>query len=157
MAVCKQVTPANIVYYGIDLAGPVASAIMEYLYATDHSLHSLVEEPEVKHSPVSIKPGETTSVERITKLSPSCNSKEAGEEWSRVTIDEGGNATLGSIEIESGIVPDVRGMGLTDALYLLEREGITVTHTGSGRVRSQDIPAGRKITSNMKIHLIVER
>lgn len=157
VGVCKQVTPSNSVYYGIDLAGPVASAIMEYLYSTDHSLHSLVEEPEVKYSPVNIKPGETASVECITELTPECDSKEAGDKWSNVSIDESGKATLSSIDIESGVVPNVKGMGLTDALYLLERAGLTVTHTGSGRVKSQDIPAGRKATPNMKIHLILER
>jgi cell division protein FtsI (penicillin-binding protein 3) len=45
-------------------------------------------------------------------------------------------------DVKKGIVPDVRGMGLRDALYLLENEGLKVRFTGKGKVRKQSIKYG---------------
>ena len=42
----------------------------------------------------------------------------------------------------SGAVPQVVGMGIKEAIYLLEREGLRVAFSGTGCVRSQSIPAG---------------
>jgi cell division protein FtsI (penicillin-binding protein 3) len=36
-------------------------------------------------------------------------------------------------------MPDVKGMGLSDAVYLLESRGYSVTHSGEGRVRRQTL------------------
>jgi cell division protein FtsI (penicillin-binding protein 3) len=62
------------------------------------------------------------------------------------------------ITITEGKVPDVRGMGLTDALYILEQAGLSVKHRGSGRVKTQSLNPGYNIThENMTIELLLER
>ena len=77
-----------------------------------------------------------------------------GSAWSRSSTSADGTTTITAIEISDGRVPDVRGMGLSDAIYLLESCGLKVTHAGSGAVKSQSIPAGREINnSNLTIHL----
>ncbi len=42
------------------------------------------------------------------------------------------------------IVPNVVGMGLRDALFLMENAGVKVRFTGLGKVRSQSLKAGTK-------------
>ena len=122
VGVCKQRTAESLRYYGIDLAGPVAADIMEYIYTNDPSLHYTLERPEEAYEPESIK------------------------------------RTIADVEIEEGKVPNVKGMGLTDAIYLLERSGLRVTHSGSGKVKSQSIPAGREIANkDLTIHLSLGR
>ena len=122
VGVCKQRTAESLRYYGIDLAGPVAADIMEYIYTNDPSLHYTLERPEKAYEPQSIK------------------------------------RTIADVEIEEGKVPNVKGMGLTDAIYLLERSGLRVTHSGSGKVKSQSIPAGREIANkDLTIHLSLGR
>lgn len=57
-------------------------------------------------------------------------------------------------DIEAGFVPNVIGMGLTDALYLLEQQGLTVTHSGAGRVVSQSIEPNTPITQRKnRVHI----
>ncbi len=67
----------------------------------------------------------------------------------------GGNKFAGSVvkndslalmyrPLQSGLVPNVTGMGLRDALYLLENSGVKVRFTGVGKVRSQSIKPGTK-------------
>lgn len=122
VGVCKQWTPENQRYFGIDLAGPVAADIMEYIYTNDPSLHYTLESTAEEFTPKKIK------------------------------------SSIVDIEVHEGRVPNVIGMGLSDALYLLERSGLEVTHTGSGKVKSQSIPAGREINNkDLTIHLNLGR
>lgn len=51
------------------------------------------------------------------------------------------------------LVPNVYGMGARDALYLLEKSGLNVNITGSGKVVSQSIGPGQKIVKGRTVHL----
>lgn len=54
---------------------------------------------------------------------------------------------------QKGLVPNVVGMGLIDATYLLEKHGLFVQPVGSGIVREQSIKAGLRINKGQKIIL----
>jgi cell division protein FtsI (penicillin-binding protein 3) len=58
--------------------------------------------------------------------------------------------SLDSVEVRQGCVPKVVGMGLSDALYLLENSGLTVDVVGCGRVTEQSLKAGTKIADGNK-------
>ena len=51
------------------------------------------------------------------------------------------------------VVPNVQGMGLRDALYLLENRGLRVQVTGAGMVRRQSISPGQRFTPGTTIQL----
>lgn len=44
--------------------------------------------------------------------------------------------------VYKGLVPDVSGMGLKDAVYLLEKQGLLIRIYGKGKVRAQSIAPG---------------
>lgn len=159
VGVCKQKTPQSSGYYGIDLAGPVASSIMEYIYDNDPSLHQQLEEAPTPYAPVNIKSGCSTAVATVGRTLSAMVVDERGDsEWCSASVDVGGNATLGDVEVAEGVVPDVRGMGLSDALYLLESLGMEVRHSGSGRVRTQSVTPGTALGSNnVTIEITLER
>ncbi|HMO31855.1 MAG TPA: penicillin-binding protein [Lacibacter sp.] len=50
-------------------------------------------------------------------------------------------------------VPDVRGMGLKDALYLLEQNGLAVQVQGKGKVVNQSVAAGAPVAQGQPIVL----
>jgi cell division protein FtsI (penicillin-binding protein 3) len=54
---------------------------------------------------------------------------------------------------EKKLVPDVKGMGLKDALFILESRNIRVGMRGSGKVKQQSIAAGTLVTKNQKLIL----
>ena len=159
VGVCKQKMFGGDPYYGILLAGPVANNIMTYIHANDPTLHAEVERAPAPYSPKKIKAGDSEDVTEISrKLSAHHSSTDKGKEWSSVKVDVGGNSTVTGLEFEVGTVPNVEGMGLSDALYLLESVGLTVTHSGHGAVHSQSIKAGKKITNdNSTIHLTLRQ
>lgn len=158
VGVCKQKMFDNDPYYGIQLAGPVANDIMTYIYDNDPTLHAKVATPPVPYSPTNIKAGNSKDVAEVSrKLSAHHSNATNGEEWSRAKIDVGGNSAVTGINIDKSKVPDVRGMGLSDALYLLESLGMKVTHSGHGAVRTQSIEPGASLKSNNRtIHLTLK-
>jgi cell division protein FtsI (penicillin-binding protein 3) len=73
-------------------------------------------------------------------------------DWVTVTTGDSA-AVLSPRSIEANRVPDVRGMGLRDALYLLENAGMNVKTLGMGTVRRQSISPGSELISNQAITL----
>jgi cell division protein FtsI (penicillin-binding protein 3) len=50
-------------------------------------------------------------------------------------------------------MPEMTGMGLKDAIYLLENMKLKVLYTGTGKVRVQSVPAGTKIAQGQVVSL----
>jgi len=53
------------------------------------------------------------------------------------------------------VTPDVTGMGLKDAVYLLENKGFVTSVSGRGRVINQSVPAGLNFKKGQKISLVL--
>ena len=53
-------------------------------------------------------------------------------------------------------MPDVKGMGARDAVYMLESRGLTVKVQGRGKVKSQSYAPGRTAISGAECVLVME-
>ena len=62
-------------------------------------------------------------------------------EWVKTTSDDN-KTEVQSVAVASNVVPDLTGMGAKDAVYLLERLGLSVQVQGRGKVISQSIKPG---------------
>ncbi|MFM7812880.1 MAG: PASTA domain-containing protein, partial [Flavobacteriales bacterium] len=71
-------------------------------------------------------------------------------EWMKANTSQT-EVELSAADPISGQVPNVLGMGLQDALFLLERSGLRVQVVGYGTVKKQSIPAGNSIVGNSPI------
>jgi cell division protein FtsI (penicillin-binding protein 3) len=56
-------------------------------------------------------------------------------------------------QLRQGMIPDLTGMNLRDAIFLLENNGIHVEIKGAGKVRQQSLSAGTKFNKGTKITL----
>ncbi|MDR0386149.1 MAG: PASTA domain-containing protein [Prevotellaceae bacterium] len=63
---------------------------------------------------------------------------------------------LSKILLKNGIVPDVTGMGLRDAVFLLENRKFKVSYSGTGTVVKQSPESGTPYSAGQKIHLTLE-
>lgn len=63
------------------------------------------------------------------------------------------NVILQNNAVENGLVPDVKGMGARDALFLLESMGLKVKINGSGRVAFQSIQSGTHLIKGSIVEL----
>ncbi len=77
----------------------------------------------------------------------------AGNELMQLTADSNKKITIESAKVYEGYVPDVSGLGLKDAVYLLEKEGMQVQVKGKGKVQLQSVAPGSRIYKGQKIIL----
>lgn len=85
----------------------------------------------------------------LDKLKYDYNS--SSSKWVRTNTSSGKIEIIDSKGSEKNIVPNVVGMGLRDAIYLLENAGLTVSVQGSGKIRSQSITAGSRFQRGSRI------
>jgi cell division protein FtsI (penicillin-binding protein 3) len=61
------------------------------------------------------------------------------------------NTSGATINLFNGLVPNVAGMPMRDAIYILESTGMYVTPVGKGVVKKQSVEAGTPIIKGKKI------
>ena len=74
-------------------------------------------------------------------------------DWVLTASNEGENVVLKPRRITNSQVPNVKGMGLKDALYLLENAGLSVGVSGAGMVMSQSLQPGTEVRQGSYIHI----
>ena len=78
-------------------------------------------------------------------------------DWVTVESTESGQISIREAQLAENIVPNVVGMDVTDAVYLLENMGIKTLFNGQGTVKEQSLHAGDTLKANSVIHLILEK
>ncbi len=136
--------PGNDVYYGASVACPVFKEIADKVYALNIDMHD-----ELKQFPDSTYAGLPKQKAGNLKQLATVNHKL----MLPVETNETGwvNSNKKEIEIKDNTVPDVKGMGLRDAIYLLEEQGLMVKPVGRGTVTRQSINAGAKAVRGQQI------
>ena len=142
-------------FYGSDVAAPVFKEISDKIYASDISIHEQISiDDYVKDFPY-ISQGKTEETETILdylNLTYSSTSSEwMTQEYSRNKLKL--NTRNIDKDFENGIMPNLYGMNLMDAIYLLENAGLKVSFSGSGHVINQSIKKGKNIKINEEIKL----
>lgn len=133
-------------YYGGPLSGPVVKKVVTYLYNREHDWDLSPENSGEKHYPRRIKGGDIAQIRRIAdKFSPR-TSFEDRKGWGTVRIDSLSNVTISTLAQDDQTMPNVVGMGLKDALFLLESRGLRVSFSGRGSVQYQSIAPGTRIS-----------
>ncbi|MCM1151249.1 MAG: transpeptidase family protein [Alistipes sp.] len=139
-------------YYGGPLAGPVVKRVVDCIHNRSNGrvLRSEAGEP---HYPVEVKGGDIAQIRRVADLLSPDVSFDARSGWGRTDVDSLSTVEIRSLGEERTRMPDVRGMGLKDALFLLENCGLTVRFSGQGAVVSQSLAPGRRITGRETVEI----
>lgn len=145
--------PSNGVYYGNLVAGAVFREISDKVYATrffrdykpENSDNLIVAAPEVGN-------GYREDLNEVLRNLNVRYRRTADDDWV-ATRESGDTIRLAGIKIQRGLVPDVRGMSLRDALFLLENSGLRVRYTGKGRVLRQSPEHGARYSPGSVVSL----
>lgn len=133
-------------YYGADLAGPVQKQVATYLYNREHKYAKQVEGD--KHYISTVKGGNVEKMNTVAEEYGDDHSSKIKKGWGKTSNDNALEFT--QLEIDKNCVPNVLGMGLNDALYLLESCGLTVEVSGYGKVVRQSLSAGSEVAKTGK-------
>lgn len=132
-------------YYGASVAGPVFRELADMVYANDLNLQKDFDQMRFVGNtelPPSLKGSKAATLRVFDALGIKTTYASAEPVQS---IDTVKGITFSDEEIKEGIVPDVKGMGLIDALYTLENSGCRTQVKGKGKVIAQSLAAGQKI------------
>lgn len=150
--------PQGFQQYGSDVAAPVFKEVADKIYANDIEMHrflpSHVRYVENDNLPL-IKGGKHNELKLLCNELRISNHSTNDEEW---VLAKPTNKSVQFIpnDLKEDMVPNVQGLTLRDALYLLENRGLEVLLTGEGsRVKSQSITPGTRIIRGNKIMLLL--
>lgn len=142
-------------YYGGSVAGPVFREIADCVYSTDLTLEIAQKKEEIESQQV---PNVLNGLVNETKVV--CDeldikvdrSSVKGADW--VTTIEGEKSVeLKPRKVVERQMPNVMGMGVSDAIYLIEKSGLKTKVNGVGRVRKQSPEPGTNCQKGQLVYL----
>jgi len=145
--------PSNGVYYGNIVAGSVFKEISDKVYATtfyrdyrdENREDKLIAAPEAGN-------GYRSDINEVLGDLKVKYRRTSKEEWV-ATRESGDTIRLVGVDMKQGLVPDVRGMSLRDAVYLLENSGLRVRYSGKGKVLRQSPQHGARVYEGSVVSL----
>ena len=138
--------PKGWIYTGSQVAAPVFRTIADKIYATRHLNVSddWVTSPVMASLPV-IRAGARNDVETIYSVFDCKLLFDDDMPWVISSVKSTDTVVVSGREMIPNLVPNVVGMGLKDAMYVLENSGLRVRFAGRGVVRTQSLRPGTRI------------
>lgn len=147
--------PSRNVYYGNLVAGPIFKEVADKIYSTSFDIHK----PLASREPLALskipysKDGSLKDLVKVyAELDVKTQRRGKVGEWASVSTSEK-QVEIQSKKVNSTLVSNVVGMGIKDALFILENQGLEVKFKGNGVVKTQSILPGSKIINGSTIIL----
>lgn len=151
------IDPSHAGYYGNVVAGPVFKNIADKVYSTRLDMHqdiSTIYANVPNDVPVAKDGLKEKTLEVYNKIGVKA-SVQNDVEWVDVEKNEHLLAFAAKDPV-SGTVPNAIGMGLQDAIFLLENAGLKVLAKGKGKVTQQSLSPGQAIRKGSSVFLTLE-
>ena len=123
-------------YYGAKVAGPVFQGIMQRLTSYQNVLSPESDKREIAFAKVNT--GYKPDLKRVLEFIGMKYNDEGEGKWAEMS-GKNGKLELSSIKQDKKRLPDVRGKGLRDAIFILEEAGVSVEVDGYGKVYKQTV------------------
>jgi len=138
-------------YYGAAVAGPVFKELADKLMSSGSGPMEAPIHPMTRDSAQFFYAGDTHDMQQVMHtLGVSYVDSTGKNEWSHLYASNY-QPVMNSEVVSRQTMPDVKGMGLKDALYLLESMDLRVAAKGRGKVRMQSIPPGSALKKNSPV------
>lgn len=142
-----------VLHYGGDVAAPVFKEVADKLYGVAAGGTAIANAGLKKDSVAFYYAGNTKEAKYVlSNLQLAYKDSAANSEWSSVYATQVQPVINKKIVLPNSM-PNVKGMGLKDALYLLESMNIKVKVSGRGKVAVQSVEAGTPLSKNMLVVL----
>ncbi|HMD00622.1 MAG TPA: penicillin-binding transpeptidase domain-containing protein, partial [Ferruginibacter sp.] len=158
IAVVIQNSKESKLIYGADVSGTVFKDISDKIYGRYLSSNKMVTVGKADSTLYNYygRKNDWNSIFSLMNLSWADSA--VGSNWCALGMRNNTrvlNTPLVSMSTSGFVTPNVVGMGLKDAVFLLESKGMKVTVSGRGRVMNQSIAAGAKFNRSQTISLIL--
>lgn len=144
-------------YYGASVAGPVFKELADMVYANDLKLHGTFASKQVNTAGMRVPLTLNGSKEASAKVYQALGLTALN--WNSISQGDSAKTQRGvpfiEAQIKEGVVPNVKGMGLADAIFTMENAGFKTKVLGKGKVIAQSLAPGQrmKIGTNVVLEL----
>ncbi len=126
--------------YAGSVAAPVFKEIADRIFAYDVSLHQPQPLPELKQSDAVRVAGLKNDMQSIARTLGLHTVPDELQGWVSGRLDPKQEVTWASSEqLSDQAFPDLKGMALRDALFILENKGYKIRYKGAGKVVAQEL------------------
>lgn len=139
-------------YYGGAVAAPILKEVSDILSLMERSGKEVVYDEAYSHVPM-IAAGFREDIEIIYDRLGLNVSGDLDSRFISVARGADNSVVFKRYDTNSNIVPNVIGMGVKDAVYVLESRGLIVKVEGAGGVVGQSLPAGYRFKKGDEIGL----
>lgn len=143
------------VYYGAALGAPVFQAIANRLFATKIGGWKMPDSVIANDNKVDQRALNESFDPLARALGWQIKFAVQDRRIVNILENDRGSFSKQTQPLKFGIVPDLTGLGLKDAVDILENEGLKISITGDGKVIQQSIEPGVKVSGGQSIHLIL--
>jgi len=149
--------PHALKYYGGAVAGPVFREISDKLFAMQaQQIPVATAAIPNRDSALFYYTGRSRDIRKLySQLNIPVEDSVTGQKWTTVVAAADFTPVLKQRIMSTAVMPDVKGMGLRDALYLLEEMNLKVIVKGTGKVKEQSIVAGSNFEKNQSIVILL--
>ncbi|NCI48032.1 penicillin-binding protein [Sediminibacterium soli] len=147
--------PHAAVYYGGSIAGPVFKEIADRLYSTYilQSNTAAVQKRKTDSTAFAYSGSRQDMALIASKLSIGyTDSTNRIDEWTNMNAKDA-RLVMNRKEIVNNTMPQLKGMGLKDVVYLCENMGLRVTVKGKGKVSAQSVQPGQMIAKGQLVNI----
>lgn len=145
--------PHDPIHFGGLLAAPVFREIATKIYSKYVEKNNPSMYAAVKDSSAYFYAGFTNDIRNLYKaMNVSYVDSSAQNTWSSVYA-QNQQPVIKANNIRQTIMPNVRGMGLKDAVYLLENMGVKISVKGKGKIISQSVAPGTMLAKGITVML----
>lgn len=143
-------------YYGALVSGPVFREVADRIYASDVNMYNKVEEHLAGNTVVpEAKAGQSKATKKVYNAFGIKALYAAKSDYFNSVDTNNGVAYEESTPVK-GVMPNVNGMGLKDAMFLLGNAGLKARVKGSGKVTSQSIQPGSRIGRGLMVDILLQ-
>lgn len=144
--------PKKYRIYGSDVAAPVFKEIADKIFLSDITYFKEMSLKNYEVSFPTIKSGFKDDLINISNTLGLSNHSNSENDWVKTKLVDNSIFWEG-ININRNLIPNVIGMTLKDAIYLLESRGLEVSFTGRGRVKKQTVSPGKLLKNHKRIKI----
>lgn len=146
--------PKGWIYTGSQVAAPVFREIADKIFATQLNVNDNYLQASLMQSLPNGFLGSVDDLKSVYReFKAQVFEQDDADVWARAEVEGLDSVKITSHEVIPNLVPNVVGMGLSDALFVLENAGLRVRFSGRGAVKSQSLRAGSRISPGSEIYI----
>ncbi|HNK29079.1 MAG TPA: penicillin-binding protein, partial [Ferruginibacter sp.] len=154
IAVVIQNSRESRMVYGADVSGAVFKEISDRIYGSYLSTRKFTANPKADSTAYYYHGAKDEFVSVLNYLNMPFMDSASNGYWRYAQVQNNKGLLKLKNETAAATIPDATGMGLKDAVYLLENAGLKVTATGRGKVISQSLLPGMPLNKSQTINLV---